>query len=30
MHQMILLKIEIKNFRTVNEILNKHHKTKKT
>ena len=29
-HQMILLKTEIKNFHTINEILNKHHKTKKT
>ena len=29
-HQMILLKIKIKNFHTVNEILNKHYKTKKT
>ena len=30
MYQMILLKIKIKNFRTVNEILNKYHKIKKT
>ena len=30
MHQMILFKIKIKNFHTINEILNKHCKTKKT
>ena len=30
MHQMILFKIKIKNFRTTNEILNKCCKTKKT
>ena len=28
--QMVLLKIEIKNFYTINEILNKHYKIKKT
>ena len=29
MHQMILFKTEIKNFHTINEILNKHCKIKK-
>ena len=29
MHQMVLLKIKIKNFHMVNEILNKHYKIKK-
>ena len=28
-HQMVFLKIEIKNFHIINEILNKHHKIKK-
>ena len=30
MHQIILFKIKIKNFHTINEILNKCYKIKKT